>query len=288
MNRTDLKEILVDVMNKSLYFESEKVKKRLGESNYECLSDILTKIKSRVLQDQSMVLEVGNRDELFKGFTKVYAYNFTYEVESKLRKQKCSKIKKELSGTEKYKESIEAVKEVLQLFELVEKSWEKTREILKTGNPTRKIEIEDLLDKSKLKKIWKLIDCSHESFEKNKLIDSSESRFALIAEITEWIHDFYSMVCAELGLHPLVMKPHGVHELLAPKEGEKFDEKLRNLQVKARDWQKLYWDIMDELELQNGLTVRFHTLDDYDQPMGESKLDLIGAARASRLAYKRD
>ena len=44
-------------------------------------------------------------------------------------------------------------------------------------------------------------------------------------------------------------------------------------------WRKRYQQIMEKLEVQPGVSIRLHTLDDYARPMGDDKIERLGMAR---------
>ncbi len=52
-------------------------------------------------------------------------------------------------------------------------------------------------------------------------------------------------------------------------------------------WQKNYRDITDAIELEEGISVRSHSLDDYDNPMGDSKLELTNLELTAKKTVKR-
>ncbi|MFH1465853.1 MAG: ATPase domain-containing protein [Pseudomonadota bacterium] len=50
--------------------------------------------------------------------------------------------------------------------------------------------------------------------------------------------------------------------------------------LEVQRWRALYRLIMDALEIRAGISIRLHSLDGYENPLGEDKLERIGAARA--------
>ena len=100
-------------------------------------------------------------------------------------------------------------------------------------------------------------------------VPAGKEHYVLRTEIADFVHRAYVQICRENDLDPLTLPPP------VPQE----HEEASGLQGTLDEWRTQYREIMDVLELQRGLCVRLHTLDDYDQPMGEQKLERIGAVR---------
>lgn len=113
----------------------------------------------------------------------------------------------------------------------------------------------------------KLADC-RKVFRDPPKARKEETRAAVALEV----HEIYVEFCRILGVEAWV-RPR-INEDLAPS--------FPFSSTALYEWRRSYAGLMDLLELEKGISVRLHTLDDYDQPMGEGKILLSGVAVASR------
>lgn len=94
----------------------------------------------------------------------------------------------------------------------------------------------------------------------------------LRAESALAIHEVYVELCRVISVEAWV-RPRVKEEVA---DGSPFTS------LDLYDWRRHYAGIQDLLELEKGISVRLHALDDYDQPMGDGKILLSGVAVASR------
>ncbi|MCP4605124.1 MAG: hypothetical protein GY847_32140 [Proteobacteria bacterium] len=129
-----------------------------------------------------------------------------------------------------------------------------------------------------------------------------KKRYLPRAKLAHYLHQAYVLLCRRDGLEPWVNRGNwekgsgnqgenstsdGKKECGDDKKGNsrgnvEQQKKREDDRVSKHDWRQLYVTLMEWLEIQRGISIRLHNLDDYDHPMGEEKIQLGGIAQATR------
>ncbi|MCP4545855.1 MAG: hypothetical protein GY835_05235 [bacterium] len=107
-----------------------------------------------------------------------------------------------------------------------------------------------------------------------RILAIRKGRYLPRAKLAHYLHHAYISLCLHNGLEPWV-------------NPRNWEEATDSPEKEILEWRRRYASLMEWLELQRGISIRLHNLDDYDQPMGEGKIELSGIARASARQTRR-
>jgi hypothetical protein len=99
------------------------------------------------------------------------------------------------------------------------------------------------------------------------------------AEMANAVHQFYKLRCRDLNLDIWVQPRPGERpppDVNPPNKTDLFG------------WRRSYLGIMNRLEIQEGISIRLHRLDDYDRPMGEPIKIELGSPAPMEARFESD